>query len=93
MRGADPLALGFITQETSSVAHHEAAAAINSRPMERAHLAERVSPDDLVGWRVVQGGDDTVTDGEQGECPEEATHVCDLPSRRRVHPVAVRQEP
>ena len=53
--GADPLTLGFLTQEASSVAHEDAAALINSRPMHRAHLAERVSPDDLtarLGWHT-----------------------------------------
>lgn len=53
---ADPLALGFVTQEKSSQLHEEAAALINSRPMEREHLGgERVSPDDLVarhGWHT-----------------------------------------
>lgn len=53
--GGDPLALGFLSQEKSSQLHEEAAALINSRPMHRAHLAERVSPDDLVarhGWHT-----------------------------------------
>lgn len=54
--GADPLALGFLTQEASSIAHEDAAALINSRPMKREHLDARVSPDDLVarhGWNTV----------------------------------------
>lgn len=53
--GADPLALGFLAQERSSLLHEEAAAIINSRPMFREHLGERVSPDDLVargGWNT-----------------------------------------
>lgn len=51
----DPMALGFLTQEQSGLAHFEAAKAINSRPMHRAHLEERVSADDLVarhGWHT-----------------------------------------
>lgn len=52
----DPQSLGFLTQEESSVLHEAAGALINSRPMEREHLAgERVSPDDLVarlGWHT-----------------------------------------
>jgi hypothetical protein len=53
--GADPLTLGFLTQEASSIAHHEAAAVINGQPMHRDHLNERVSPEDLVarlGWHT-----------------------------------------
>jgi hypothetical protein len=53
--GIDPLTLGFLTQDKSSVLHEEAAATINSRPMKREHLDERVSPDDLVarnGWHT-----------------------------------------
>jgi len=53
--GADPLTLGFLTQEASSIAHEDAAALINSRPMRRDHLDERVSPDDLtarLGWHT-----------------------------------------
>lgn len=53
--GADPLSLGFITQEKSSILHEEAAALINSRPMRRDHLDERVSAEDLVarmGWHT-----------------------------------------
>lgn len=53
----DPLTLGFITQEHSSRLHEEAAALINSRPMRREHLDERVSPDDLsarLGWHTRQ---------------------------------------
>jgi len=45
--------LGFLTQDASSIAHEEAARTINSRPMLREHLGERVAPDDLVarlGW-------------------------------------------
>lgn len=52
---ADPLTLGFMTQEASSVKHEAAAAIINSRPMLRQHLGEKVSPDDLVarlGWHT-----------------------------------------
>lgn len=53
--GTDPISLGFIYQEKSSILHEEAAALINSRPMMREHLNERVSPDDLVtrmGWHT-----------------------------------------
>lgn len=53
--GADPLALGFLPKERSSALHEEAAALINSRPMFREHLGERVSPDDLTarqGWNT-----------------------------------------
>lgn len=53
--GADPLTLGFLTQEASSIAHEDAASIINSRPMTREHLAERISPDDLtarLGWHT-----------------------------------------
>jgi hypothetical protein len=53
--GVDPLTLGFLTQEKSSVLHEEAGALVNSRPMQREHLDERVSPDDLVarlGWHT-----------------------------------------
>jgi len=53
--GVDPLTLGFITQEKSSLLHEEAAALINSRPMRRDHLDEKVSADDLVsrlGWNT-----------------------------------------
>jgi hypothetical protein len=52
---ADPLTLGFLTQEASSLAHHEAAVIINGRPMFREHLQEKVSPEDLVsrlGWHT-----------------------------------------
>ena len=51
--GVCPLTLGFLTQEASSLAHEEAAAIINSRPMQRGHLSEMISPDDLtarLGW-------------------------------------------
>jgi hypothetical protein len=54
--GADPLSLGFITQERSGELHEAAAALINSRPMMREHLGQRVSPDDLVarqGWNTM----------------------------------------
>lgn len=53
--GADPLTLGFLSQEKSSALHEEAAALINSRPMHRAHLEEKVAPDDLAarhGWHT-----------------------------------------
>ncbi len=53
--GACPLALGFVPQERSSRLHEEAAALINSRPMRRAHLDAKISPDDLVarhGWHT-----------------------------------------
>lgn len=53
--GADPLSLGFLSQDRSSALHEEAAAIINSRPMQREHLGERVSPDDLtarLGWHT-----------------------------------------
>lgn len=53
--GVDPLTLGFIHQAKSSELHEEAASLINSRPMLREHLGERVSPDDLVarlGWHT-----------------------------------------
>ena len=53
--GIDPLALGFLSQERSSQLHEEAGALINSRPMRRDHLAEKVSPEDLVarhGWNT-----------------------------------------
>lgn len=54
--GADPLALGFLTDDRSSILHSEAAAIINSRPMAREYLGgERVSADDYVsrqGWNT-----------------------------------------
>lgn len=51
----DPLTLGFLTQEASGALHEEAAAIVNSRPMHREHLDERIAPDDLVarhGWHT-----------------------------------------
>lgn len=56
-KGVDPRTLGFLTQEESSIKHHSAGEIINSRPMLRKHLNERVSPDDLVarkGWHTSQ---------------------------------------
>lgn len=53
--GADPRTLGFLYQEQSSLLHEQAGALINSRPMSRDHLQERISPDDLValhGWNT-----------------------------------------
>jgi transposase len=53
--GVNPADLGFLSQHESSLAHAEAAKIINSRPMDRAHLSERVAPDDLIarnGWHT-----------------------------------------
>jgi len=54
-KGTDPLTLGFLTQEESSRCHHVAAKKLNSLQMMRAHLNERISPDDLMareGWKT-----------------------------------------
>ena len=54
-KNVDPSELGFLSQEKSSQLHNEAGRLINSRPMHRGHLNERVSPDDLVarlGWHT-----------------------------------------
>lgn len=53
--GADPLALGFLSQEKSGEMHEEAARQMNARPRTRAALGERVSSDDLRarhGWHT-----------------------------------------
>ncbi len=53
--GASPLDLGFLTDDESNLAHEEAARLINSRPMRRSHLEEKVSSDDLaqrLGWHT-----------------------------------------
>lgn len=53
--GKDPLSLGFLSQDAALCAHIAAAGVINSRPIERHHLGERVSPDDLEarhGWHT-----------------------------------------
>lgn len=53
--GQDPADLGFLPIEKSSSLHESAARLINSRPMHRAHLSERVSADDLTarhGWNT-----------------------------------------
>ena len=54
--GADPYALGFLSQEESAAAHEAAAREINSRQKNRAAIGERISPDDLRarhGWHTV----------------------------------------
>lgn len=51
----DAKALGFLSQEKSSMLHAEAAKVLNSRQMKRAHLNERVAPEDLIarhGWNT-----------------------------------------
>ena len=55
-KGVNPADLGFLSQEESSLAHTEAAKVIDSRPMMRGHLNERISPDDLIarqGWHTL----------------------------------------
>lgn len=51
----DAKELGFLSQEESSALHAAAGTVLNSRQMLRAHLNERVAPDDLVarhGWNT-----------------------------------------
>lgn len=54
-KGKSAADLGFVSQEDSNLMHFTTGQLVNSRPMHRGHLNERVSPDDLVarlGWKT-----------------------------------------
>lgn len=81
---ADPLELGFLTQDASSVAHQAAAAELNQLRMQRAHLSEMVAPDDLVtrlGWHTTD------------LCEEEAWYFRPYKAQRTVRSGTVEVSP